>query len=106
MDQYEASFSLGVDEPVFAGHFPGHPIFPGVLTLALLRETLRQASGREWRLRSIARHKLLRPLAPADEVSVRCRVVRREGEVLLLDCSLALGDGTRVASARLRLEPL
>ena len=53
MDQVEAVFPLHPDEPVFAGHFPGNPIFPGVLTLALVRETLLRADGGAWVVASI-----------------------------------------------------
>lgn len=101
---YEADYTLGADEPVFAGHFPGNPLFPGVLTLALVRETVRRVEGGAWRLGGVARHKLMRPLVPGDRVSVRCKVKAREGRALDLDCRLALADGTAVASARLRLE--
>lgn len=33
--------NVTINEPVFTGHFPGHPIFPGVLIL----ESLAQATG-------------------------------------------------------------
>lgn len=105
MEEYQAEFALGADEPVFAGHFPGNPIFPGVLTLALVRETVRRAEGRDWRLAAANRHKLMRPLVPGDRVSVHCRVSERDGEALVLDCNLVLVDGTHVANAKLRLEP-
>ncbi len=105
MDEFEAVFPLRADEPVFAGHFPGNPIFPGVLTLALVRETVRRADGGAWVIASIGRQKLMRPLVPGDEVAVRCRVVERGDAALALDCKLTLADGTAVATARLRLAP-
>jgi 3-hydroxyacyl-[acyl-carrier-protein] dehydratase len=37
----EASATVPVESPVFEGHFPGHPLVPGVL----LTETMAQASG-------------------------------------------------------------
>lgn len=104
MKDYRAEFYLDADEPVFAGHFPGDPVFPGVLTLALVRETVQRAEGHGWRLGALSRHKLMRPLVPGDRVSVHCRVAERHGEALMLECDLALTDGSRVASARLRLD--
>ena len=106
MEQYQETYFLDGEEPVFGGHFPGNPLFPGVMTLALMRETVRRASGRDWRLGAIARHKLLHPLVPGDVVSVSCRVEGGDEKTLVLDCRLALGDGTAVASARLHLEPV
>ena len=103
MQSYEAEYVLGGEEPVFAGHFPGNPIFPGVLTLALVRETVCRTEGSDWRLGALHRHKLTRPLVPGDRVSVSCKVTQRQGKTMTLDCRLKLIDGTTVASARLRL---
>jgi 3-hydroxyacyl-[acyl-carrier-protein] dehydratase len=105
MEHYEASFSLVADEPVFAGHFPGNPLFPGVLTLALMRETVCRATGHAWLLAAVSRHKLMRPLVPGDRVTVQCRLADSQPGALSVDCTVALADGTRAASARLRLEP-
>ena len=40
-ERLEASSTVPVESPVFEGHFPGHPLMPGVL----LTETMAQASG-------------------------------------------------------------
>lgn len=37
----QASYFIPADLPIFAGHFPGHPIFPGVLQV----ETMAQGSA-------------------------------------------------------------
>ena len=106
MDQFEAVFTLLADEPVFAGHFPDNPVFPGVLALALVRETVRHGDGALWEVASIARQKLVRPLVPGDEVKVRCRVLKRSRSSLMLDCKLMFYDGSAVAGIQLCLEPI
>lgn len=59
---------IAVDDPVFDGHFPGHPIVPGAL---LLDEVLQAAAtahpGRRWRLVS---GKFVSPAAPGDALNV------------------------------------
>jgi 3-hydroxymyristoyl/3-hydroxydecanoyl-(acyl carrier protein) dehydratase len=56
------------DHPVFAGHFPAHPIVPGAL---LLDEVVRLASARlgstAWTLRSA---KFVHPATPGEALDV------------------------------------
>lgn len=59
---------IAVDDPVFDGHFPDHPIVPGAL---LLDEVLQAAAmahpGRQWRLQS---GKFVHPAVPGDALEV------------------------------------
>lgn len=59
---------ITTDDPVFDGHFPGHPIVPGAL---LLDEVLQAAAsahpGNRWRLVS---GKFVSPAAPGDALRV------------------------------------
>ena len=62
MSAMPAEWTVPVDHPAFAGHFPGRPIVPGVL---LLDRSLRLAGalppGQRW---CIAQAKFLRPVGP------------------------------------------
>ena len=69
----EARRTFGADEPFFQGHFPQHPIVPGVI----LVEAMAQALG-YWRLYTVGDTKILlasvdkarfrKPVSPGDEV--------------------------------------
>ena len=66
-------------EPVFAGHFPGRPIFPG----GLIIEAMAQAAGIWASLSSPALRERLSVLAGVDDARFRRQVV--PGDVLVLE---------------------
>jgi 3-hydroxymyristoyl/3-hydroxydecanoyl-(acyl carrier protein) dehydratase len=57
--------------PLFEGHFPGHPILPGVVHLALVARALADWQGRGAALRAVRSLKLRRPVGPGETLSVR-----------------------------------
>ena len=67
-DTLHYDIHIAVDDPVFDGHFPDHPIVPGAL---LLDEVLQAAAtahpGRQWRLAS---GKFVSPAIPGDALAV------------------------------------
>jgi 3-hydroxyacyl-[acyl-carrier-protein] dehydratase len=52
--------------PVFEGHFPGNPIVPGVCTLDMISDTLRDQIGGGLQLESAANVKFLQLIRPGD----------------------------------------
>jgi predicted hotdog family 3-hydroxylacyl-ACP dehydratase len=52
------------------GHFPGHPIVPGIAHLAWVERALGDLLGRPARLRSIRAFRLRRPIHPCDELEL------------------------------------
>jgi len=100
--------SVTMNEPHFAGHFPGHPVMPGVLIL----EALAQAGGllailslspEEVRrkvtyLMGIDAARFRKPVVPGDQLELVVEVTRRKGPVWK-QSGRALIDGQVVAEA-------
>ena len=57
---------IAADSPFFAGHFPGHPILPGIAHPLLVVRAL----DRELRIAEIASLKLRSPVRPGDVVDI------------------------------------
>ncbi len=82
----------------FAGHFPGHPILPGVAHLALVS----QALGKEARIAEIASLRLRNPVRPGNVLDLNLDGPAADGTV-----RFDLLRGTdRVSQGTLRLGPL
>ena len=83
--------NVSVNEPFFEGHFPGHPVMPGVLVL----EALAQASAilayrttgfdpaqKVTYLMTIDGAKFRRPTVPGDRLELEVEVLRFKGSIL------------------------
>ena len=75
--------NVSVNEPFFAGHFPGHPIMPGVLIVeamaqvgGVLASTLPGAERKLAYFASIDRCRFRRPVKPGDQLITEAVVVR------------------------------
>lgn len=80
--------------PVFEGHFPGHPILPGVLMI----EAMAQTGG--WLVMARQRFRRIAYLASVREAKMRRFL--RPGQALRVEASeLHDGSGYAVASARI-----
>ncbi len=83
------------DHPSFAGHFPGHPVLPGVVLLSMVMEALQ---SRLQTPAQIDQAKFLAPVLPGDTLAL---AVTTQGSVLQFE--LKRGDTT---VARGQLSPL
>jgi 3-hydroxyacyl-[acyl-carrier-protein] dehydratase len=74
-------FRFGADDPVFAGHFPGHPLLPGVFQLEMAR------AAAEWSLQcalgigEVIKAKFQRPIFPAEIVRLELKLVPAGGAI-------------------------
>jgi 3-hydroxymyristoyl/3-hydroxydecanoyl-(acyl carrier protein) dehydratase len=85
---YRTVFCVSPDHPCLPGHFPGHPLVPGVLVLEHVARALRD--WRHQRLARVREVKFLAPLHPQEMVELELTghsgqirfEMRRDGKVL------------------------
>lgn len=65
-----AVFIFPADLEIFAGHFPGRPIVPGILELEMVRAAMERSTGLPLRLLSVEKAKFLREVKPGDKISL------------------------------------
>src|SRR5690348_3879128 len=99
--------NVSVNEPFFAGHFPNHPVMPGVLIIesmaqtaaVLVVETLGpEAAGKVVYFMSIEGAKFRRPVVPGDQLRIHVTKDRNRGNVWKFS-AVARVDGVSVAEA-------
>jgi len=60
----ESTLHVAADHPAYAGHFPGHPILPGVVLLAEALHAIAEATGRGAERWTLTAAKFLQPVTP------------------------------------------
>ncbi len=82
--------AIGYNEPYFAGHFPGHPVMPGVLIIEALAQTAGALVMHTLGLSSencivyfmtIEKARFRRPVRPGDMLRMEVSALRRRGPV-------------------------
>ncbi len=99
--------NVSVNEPFFQGHFPNHPIMPGVMIIeamaqtsaVLVVETLGpSAAGKLVYFMSIEMAKFRRPVVPGNQLRIHVNKLRARGNVWKFN-GVAQVDGVSVAEA-------
>jgi len=106
--------NVSISEPVFQGHFPDHPIFPGVMIIegmaqvggvlafkSLSIEEQEDAENKVVYFMSIDKAKFRAPVTPGDQLIYNISVSKRRGAVWQFNAK-ALVDGKVVAQAELK----
>ena len=99
--------NVTVNENFFQGHFPGHPVMPGVLIIEAMAQTAAvlvvetlgdDAAGRVVYFMSIEGAKFRRPVVPGDQLRIHITKDRSRGNVWKFN-AVAKVDGVAVAEA-------
>lgn len=97
------------DFPVFQGHFPGYPLLPAVVQIALGLRVLSLGTGREATLQTIIQSKFMVQIRPDQPLSVRVSPHGDAGEDMpeVWNILIRRTDGEQpqaVAQCRVRVE--
>ena len=105
--------NISISEPAFQGHFPGHPIYPGVLILEGMAQcggvlalkssdlTDEQMKNKVIYFMSIDKAKFRNPVRPGDRLDYELEVVRMKSSLMTL-IGKAYVDGKLTAEAELK----
>lgn len=74
-------FRFAADDPVFAGHFPGNPILPGVFQLELTRLMAEAVLKCRLSVREISKAKFKLPISPLETVRVELKLTEKDGAI-------------------------
>jgi 3-hydroxymyristoyl/3-hydroxydecanoyl-(acyl carrier protein) dehydratase len=94
-------FRFAASDPVFAGHFPGQPLLPGVFQIEMTRVAAESVLGNALDIREIVRAKFLRPILP-EEIIRLCLKFNEESSIIHARATLVAG-GQSAGEAALKL---
>ncbi len=105
--------NISISDQVFLGHFPGHPIYPGVLIIEGMAQAggvlaFLSAAGDDQKafadkvvyFMSIDKAKFRQPVKPGDKLIYKMRVIKHKGAIWSLE-GKAYVDEKLVAEAEL-----
>ncbi|HSB20186.1 MAG TPA: 3-hydroxyacyl-ACP dehydratase FabZ [Anaeromyxobacteraceae bacterium] len=108
LTRIRAAKAVTFNEPWFLGHFPGHPVMPGVLVVEALAQagailvlhalTAEERDGRVTYFMGIDSARFRKPVTPGCLLELRCEVTKSKGAIFKLH-GTAWVEGQLVAEA-------
>jgi len=100
--------NVSSNEPFFQGHFPGHPIMPGVLIIEAMAQTagvlsmhmVEDPSSKVIYFMSIDKAKFRHPVSPGDQLRLELDVIKIRVPIMKFAGKAFVGD-KKVAEAEL-----
>ncbi len=106
--------NVSISEPIFQGHFPDHPIYPGVMIVegmaqaggvlafkSLSEEEQNDTENKVVYFMSIDKCKFRAPVTPGDKLEYKISVIKHRGNIWVLKGE-AFVDGNLVTEAELK----
>ncbi|HAH09168.1 MAG TPA: 3-hydroxyacyl-[acyl-carrier-protein] dehydratase FabZ [Alphaproteobacteria bacterium] len=99
--------AVSMSDPVFAGHFPGWPVMPGVLIIEAMAQTAgalvmnalgQNADGKIVYFMTVDKGRFRRPVGPGDVLEIPVKLMRSRGQVFRFSGE-AFVDGKLCAEA-------
>jgi 3-hydroxyacyl-[acyl-carrier-protein] dehydratase len=93
-----ASLYVRADNPVFGGHFPGRPVYPGVLMIEQMAQTAcwvmaaDATVARQYVLVRVNSCEFKRQAGPGDTLVSSATLTRQVGDFAFFDCRLSCGE--------------
>ncbi len=85
----ETSFTIRFDasHPIFAGHFPGHPIVPGACLIQICEELTSLQAGHTAHFKAIRNLKFRQPVTPDKQVTISIQNGKIEIDPYMCACA-------------------
>ncbi|WP_026630152.1 hypothetical protein [Dyadobacter alkalitolerans] len=77
-----SDIAIDAQHAIFAGHFPGAPVIPGVVQMQIVKELLETHMDRKLAMKSMRTCKFLEILDPWENPNVRINIKFKQSELL------------------------
>lgn len=91
--------NVTINEPFFLGHFPGHPIMPGVLIIEAMAQVggvlafkSAEVENQVVYFMGIDKARFRRPVLPGDTLEITVEVTKSRGKIWAFKCKATVGD--------------